>query len=429
MNHLINKVLKNPFVNASLYSGVAAILKIGTALLVGKIIAEISGATGILLYGQLLSVVLIVTILSGGAFNQGFIKYIAEYNITDKEKIPKLISTAFKSTVGLSIIISLILIVLSPYLASEVLYDVKYTSIIVVLAVFLIFYTLNNFMLSVLNGFQKFKKISFLNITLSTTGLILTLILSYYLEIYGALLSVVMSQSIVFFVTLFFVRKEFWFSRHFFNEKINYQELVKLLKYGIMAILATVTPAVTAILIRNFITGELSQFDAGIYEFTMRIANSALMLFSMTVSIYYIPRLSEIMDFSNLLKEIRKTLYIVIPLTLITLSSTYFLRDYVILILGSEELLAGSSLIIYILVGVFLKICTQVVGFVFVAKAKIKSIIIIEVLFNICFTLLSIYLVRLYQIEGAVAAFAICNFFYMIGVYITFKNVFNGKTE
>lgn len=427
MLNFFSKFLKNPFVNASLFSGVAAVIKMSTALLIGKIIAEISGATGILLYGQLLSVVLIVTILSGGALNQGFIKYIAEYNSTNKEKLPSLISTAFKTTIGLSVFISLIIILCSSYIASQVLYDASYTSIIIILGVLLLFYSLNNFTLSILNGFQRFKKISLLNIALSIVGLIITLILSFYLNIYGALLSVVTSQSVVFCITLFFVRKESWFDLNFFNKNFDITELVKLSKFGLMAVLATVTPAISAIIIRNFIAGGLSAFDAGLYEFTMRIANTALMLFSMTVSIYYIPRLSEILSFQNLKKEVNSTLIIVIPISLVSLAFIYLIRDYIILILGTDEFLESSGLFVYILIGVFLKICTQVFGFVFVAKAKIKSIIIIEVLFNICFTLASIYLVKFYQVQGAVIAFMICNFIYFIGVYITFKKVFTSN--
>ncbi len=429
MINFFGKFFKNPFVNASLFSGVAAVIKMGTALLIGKIIAEISGATGILLYGQLLSVILIVTILSGGALNQGFIKYIAEYNTLNKERLPKLISTAFKATTGLSIIISFILIFSSSFIAEEILYDRKYASIIICLGAFLIFYSLNNFVISILNGFQEFRKISFINISLSAVGLIITLILSYYLNIYGALLSVVTSQSVVFLITLFAVRKEKWFEIKNFTSKFDSIELSKLSKFGIMAILASITPAITAIIIRNFIVKELTEFDAGIYEFTMRIANSALMLFSMTVSIYYIPRLSEILDFKTLIKEVNSTLYIVLPISFLSLFAVYLLRDYIILILGSDEFLSSSSLILFVLAGVFFKIFTQVYGFVFVAKAKIKSIIIIEVLFNIIFTISSIWLIQAYQIKGAVIAFLACNFIYLAGVYIVFKKTFTSNSK
>lgn len=415
---------KNPFINASLFSGVSAVVKMVSALLIGKIIAEISGATGILLYGQLLSVVLIVSLLAGGALNQGFIKYIAEYDAVNKGKLPGLISTAFKSTVALSLAIGAIVIIFSSIIARDVLYNEKYSSIVVYLGIFLIFYSLNNLALSVLNGFQKFKKYSLLNIVLSTTGLIITLILSYYLSIYGAMLSLVLSQSIVFFISLYFIRNEFWFNLDFFNSRFDYAELIKLSKFGLMAVLASVTPAISAIIIRNYIAQELSIFNAGIYEFTMRIATSALMLFSMTVSMYYIPKLSEISNAKRLLTEVKSTLLIVIPFSFLSLTFIYFIRDFVIVLLGSEEFLASSSLIWLVLLGVLFKICTQVYGFVFVAKAKIRIIIIIEVLFNICFTIASIILIQFYQIYGAVMAFMICNFIYLIGVYSTFRKVF-----
>jgi hypothetical protein len=73
-----------------------------------------------------------------------------------------------------------------------------------------------------------------------------------------------------------------------------------------------------------------------------------------------------------------------------------------------------------VLVGVFFKISTQIVGFVFLSKAQIKSVIIVEILYNFILTFLSILLVKDYGLIGSVIAFCVCNILYFIGVQILF---------
>ena len=424
MKKKINKIINNPFVNASFYSAISSVIKILTSLLIGKIIAQMSGAEGMVLYGQLLSFVVILNVFSGGAILQGITKYVAEYNNQDKNKIPVLLSTALKISLYLSLFFGALMILFSKLISKLILYTEEYYLVFVVFGITISFFTINNFLLAILNGYKEYKKFNVINIILNISSLIITVVLSYFLDVLGTLLSVVVNQSIILSISIYFLRNENWLRKENFNLSINKTQLKLLLGFGIVAILSTALTPISSIIIRNNIISSVSLFDAGLYEFVFRISGAVIMFFTLTISTYYLPRISEINNKKELLLEVKKTYIIVIPVIFVLLLIVYFLRDFITIILASREFLVASNLFIYVLIGVFFKVITQIVGFVFLSKAKIKEVIIIEVLFNICFTIMSIFLVNRIGLVGAVMAFLICNILYFIGVLSLFLNTF-----
>ena len=429
MKLIFRKLAKNEFINASFYSGISTVIKIFTSLLIGKIIAKLSGAEGMVLYGQLLSFVVLVSVFSGGAITQGITKYVAEYNVKDKNKIPILISTSFKITFYFSILAAAIMILFSKYISNYILYSSKYSLVFIVFGITVIFYSLNAYLLSILNGFKKFKKFNIVNIIVNIGSLVFTIVLSYYYSILGTLLSVVLNQSIIFFITLYFLKNEVWFKKSNFTQKINKIELKLLSGFALIAVFSTAIAPISSIVIRNFIIEHVSISEAGLYEFLIRVSGSVMLFFSITISTYYIPRISEIQDRSEMFREIKKTYIIVLPILVLLLSIVFFLRIYFIKILATNEFLPTQGLFIYILIGVFFRISTQILGFVFLSKAKIKIIIFVEIIYNIIFTLVSVLLIGNYALKGAVYAFLLCNFLYFIGVFIVsyFTFVFKNK--
>lgn len=429
MKTLIKKFTNNQFINASFYSAISSVIKIVTSLLIGKLIANLSGAEGMVLYGQLLSFVVIMNVFSGGAINQGITKYVAQYNSQEKNLTPALLSTSLKITVFLSLLLGLLMIVFSKFISKQILYDEKYFLIFVFYGITIIFFSLNNFLLSILNGYKEFKKFNVLNIILNIFSLLITIALSFTLNIFGTLLSVVISQSVIFIISLFYLRKEHWFKRSNFNLPINKVQLKLLSGFALIAILSTAITPISSIIIRNNIIDQLSLFDAGLYEFAFRVSTVIIIFFSLTISTYYLPRISEISVKKELYLEIKNTYLIVIPVAAILLLIIYFSRDLIILILASSDFKLASPLFIWILIGVFFKISTQIVGFVFLSKAKIKSVIIIEILYNIILTGLSIVFVQKYGLVGAVVAFCISNILYFIVVQALFYfNFVKSKT-
>jgi len=431
MKNYFQNLFNNQLVSASFYSAFSSIIKILTSLVIGKLIAILAGAEGLVLYGQLLSFVVIITVFSGGAITQGIVKYIAEYNAIAKEKIPVLLSTALKLTLYLSVFLGLIMIVFSDYFSQKIFDTSKYYLVFIVFGITITFYSLNTFFLAILNGFKEYKKFNLIGIYINSIGFLLTIIFAYGYNVYGALMSIVLNQSLIFFATLYFLRKENWWIKQNFNLPFDFKQLKLLLGFALIAILSTALTPFCTIIIRNAIIQKVAMFDAGLYEFAFSISSAAVLFFSMTVTTYYLPRISEITSKKLLFLEIKKTYKMVLPVVFCCLSIIFLFRKYIILILACKEFLASESLFLFFLVGVFFKTATQIIGFVFLSKAKIKTVIFIEVVFNVTFTLLSLQLINSDGLLGSVWAFCICNIFYFILVLILFYAtfVFNSKTS
>lgn len=422
-----DKIKKSEFLNASFYSAISSVIKILTSLLIGKIIVHYADAEGIVLYGQLLNFVVIISVFCGGAISQGLIKYVAEYNAIDKQKIPALLVTSFKFTLYISLFVGLILVLFSKYISHQILFAEKYSSIFVVFGFTLVFYALNTYFLSVLNGFKQFKKFNLINIILNIISLLFSLLLSFYFDVYGILLSVIVSQSFLFFLTMFLVKRESWFQTQNFMGMIDLSILKLLFRYALLAILSTALAPISALIVRDHLILKTSVEDAGMYELVFRIANAVIMFFTLTISTYYIPRISEIATKSELLKEVKNTYILVMPIITVLLVGVYFTREVIILILAKASFLRAASLFGFVLFGIFFKVITQIIGFVFLAKAKIKTVITIEVLLNIFITVMSIYFINTFGLLGSVYAYCLTNIIFLIVIFVLFYYTFVSK--
>ncbi len=419
-----NRIKSNKFINASIFSAISTIVKVITTLLVGKIIVIETGAGGMATFGQFLNFVIIVQVLSGGALNEGVIKYVSEFKNLSNDNLKNLLSTATRYIFICSLFSGLILIFFSKSLSKLILYNQNYHSIFVLFGSTIFFYGFNNLCLAILSGFQEYKKFNSLNIFFNTFGLILTLILIHFYNIFGALVATIINQSIFLIFTCYFLRNEKWFTIKHFKNKFNNKSFKLVSGFIILSILTTSINPFVSIIIRNCIIDNLSFVSAGYYEFVLRISNTVIMFFSVTVSVYYLPRLSEIEIRKDLLEEVINTYKIVIPITIIALLTVFICKSLIINILANKDFMITENLFFYQLLGVFFRIFAQISGFVFLAKAKIKILLFSEILLNLFFVLISKYFIKNYGLIGCSYAFAIYNFVYAFAALILFKKVF-----
>ncbi|MBK8601156.1 MAG: O-antigen translocase [Flavobacterium sp.] len=420
----VRKIKANQFINASFFSAISSAVKIATTLIIGKIIALKSGAEGIAIFGQMLNFVAIIMVLAGGAINEGITKYTSEYRGAKTNDLKNLLSTSLQYILYSSLIIGIPLIIFSKTIASIILHRPDYYSVFVLFGFTIVFYGLNNFLLSIISGHKDFKKFNLINIFNNIFSLLLTSILIYFFGIYGVLVGVVVNQSVVFVFTLFFLKNEIWLVKDNFINKFNNENSSSFLVLPFLALLTTAITPLVAIFIRGMIIQKTSLIDAGYYEFVSRISTTGIMFFALTVSSYYIPRLSEISNKRELLNEVKTTYKIIIPIITIILISIYLLRFIIIKLLATNDFLQSESLFSYQLIGVFFRIAAQITGFVFLAKARIKTVITLEILLNIVYVTLSLIFIEKWGLVGSVYAFATYNFIYLIIVLLVFYKKF-----
>lgn len=409
---MISRLKENAFIKASFFSAMSSFIKIITSLVLCKIIAVKLGTEGMALFGQLLSFVTIVLVIAGGSINQGVIKYVAEFIITDEDKLKNLMSTSFRIIVYSSCLVGLVSIFGSKYFANWILHDENFYTIFILFGFTLFFYGLNNLFLSIVNGFKEYKKNNIINIIINIAGLILSLFFIYSLDVYGALLSVVANQSVTFFITLYLLRNEQWMKKDFLLRKVDVNLLKKLLGFALLAFASSALTPFVSILVRNYIIDNISLEAAGLYEFVNRVSAASIMFFTLTISTYYLPRISEIRKKEELIKEVKSTCEIIVPVLLVILATVYLLRLTIIKLLASDNFLPSADLFLYYLLGIFFKIISQILSFIFVAEAKIKIALSLEVSFNLYFTIMTIYSIDVFGLMGTAYAFLLSYILY-----------------
>ena len=135
------------------------------------------------------------------------------------------------------------------------------------------------------------------------------------------------------------------------------------------------------------------------------------------------PRLSEIQDRIELRREILKAYKIIVPILLVGFTLIYVFRHLIIRILFSQEFLPMDSLFIWQLIGDFFKICSWLLAFLMVAKARMKAYITTEIVFALTFIFLGFVFMRLNGVIGITQAYLINFILYLICMVILFKDI------
>lgn len=415
-------LVKTDIIRVFSFTAISTLVKMLTGFISIKVVAIIIGPAGIALLGQLNNFSSIIMTSASGGINNGITKYVAEYKESPR-KVRLFLSTALQITIILSIIIGLVLILFANYLSQIILLDSSYFYVFVLFGITLILYTLNGYLMSVLNGFKEFKKFVKISIVTSIIGVFFTVGLVYFWQLKGALISAVTYQSIAFFVTLLLTIKSPWFASQNFNARFSKVILKKYLSYSLMTIVSAATIPVSQLFIRSYVITNLSATEAGWWEGMNRISGMYLMVITSSFGVYYLPRLSEIKNNHELRKEIFTAYKVIIPALIVCFSGIYFFRDFIIRILFTPDFYPMRNLFAWQLIGDLFKISTWLIGVTFIAKALTKLYVFNEIFFSLLFVALSVLLIKHYGVVGVTIAYMLNYIMGLVFMAIVFKKI------
>ena len=375
-------------IKTSVLTAISTIIKLIAGFVINKVIAIYVGPSGLAVVGQLQNFMSIITTFSNGAITNGIVKYIAEYQTIEQKQ--KIFSSSIVISLVCSLIISIFLFGFSDYLSELILKDIQYGSVFLVFGATIFLFALNTVLMSILNGQKEIKKYILVNIASSIFSLFFTSFLIMQLNLMGALYALVTNQSVIFFVTLAFVIKSNWFKLEYFKQGLDKESFSKLSKYSLMAITSALTVPVSHLIIREYIGKNLGWDSAGYWQGVWYISTLYLMLVTTTLSVYYLPRLSEIQDNAELKKEIFNGYKIILPIVILVSFMIFFLREYLIYIAFSEKFMPMMELFAWQLIGDVIKIASWLLGYLLVAKAMAKVFIYTEILFSVLFLVFSV---------------------------------------
>lgn len=404
-------------IKTSLLNAIAVVIKMLTLLGINKVLAIYVGPAGYAAIGQFQNAVQMIITFASGAINNGVIKYTAEYD-GDSDKQRLLWATAGTVSIVGSIVISLAVLVFSNDLAVFFLKDAEYKNVFIYLALSVVFFVLNTLFLSILNGKKEIKVYVLASIFGSLFSLAVTVFFVLNYGLYGALVSLAIYHSLSFVMTLFLCYQTNWFRFSDMFGRADKTILRNLFKYTVMALTSAICLPLTHMLVRNHIGETIGWESAGYWEAMWRLSSTYLMIVTTTLSVYYLPKLSELKSIDEIKREICYGYKIILPVAVAAALVIYIFRDLLIEILFSSEFSNMESLFAWQVVGDALKIGSWILAYVMISKAIFRFFIVTEVLFSLSFYLLAVVLTESYGLEGVSMAHALNYLMYWIVVAV-----------
>lgn len=418
----IKKVAKADIVRVFSLTSMSTLVRMCTGLVSVKIVAAIIGPAGVALVGQLNNFSTIALSLATGGINSGITKYVAEFK-NDTSRIKQYLATAFKITVACSLIVGLLLLLLCKQLSSLIMQTPQYWYVFAIFGFTIIFYGLNNLLVSIVNGYKQFNKYVKVNIISSLFGVAFTVTLVLTWGLAGALISAVTFQSLMIFVSVLMLRKLEWLRKDWLIGKFKKTIATQYFRYSLMTLVSAFLVPISQMLLRGYVISEISITEAGWWEGMNRISNMYLMVITTSFGVYYLPRLSEISNRLELRHEIIKCYKVIVPLLLCGFAVIYFLRFFIVKLLFTNEFTPMTQLFIWQMAGDFFKICSWLLSFLMVAKSMTKAFISTEVIFTLSYLTLGYIFVRLNGIVGLCQGYLSNYIIYMITMLVIFRSI------
>ncbi|MDV5860887.1 O-antigen translocase [Pseudomonas mendocina] len=407
-------------IKTSLLNGIAVVIKMLTLLGLNKILAIYVGPAGYAALGQFQNAVQMITTLASGAINTGVTKYTAEYH-DDESKQHAVWRTAGTISLIGSALVAIAVIAFNKQLAGWFLKDESLSSVFSWFALTLVLFVFNTLLLAILNGKKEIQRYVIANIAGSLFALAVTTLMAIQLGLYGALVALAIYQSLTFFVTLTLTYKASWFKLRYLLGGIDKQATKNLAKFTAMALTSAACVPLSHILIRNHLGETLGWEAAGYWEAMWRLSAAYLMLVTTTLSVYYLPKLSELKEPADIKKEILQGYKIILPVAAACGLVIYLLRDFIIRVLFTAEFADMEVLFGWQMVGDTLKIGSWILAYLMLGKAMVKLFILSEIGFAALFYGLAYYFTGIVGLEGVSIAHALNYFFYWTFMFLCMK--------
>ena len=378
--------------------------RILAGVLTSKAIAVLIGVEGMALIGNLRNFLSAIQSSAILGFYNGLVKYISQVK-DDVVELSKTLSTAFY--LGF---VSTLLMSFTCYYNADFINNIlfsrtyNYGYVIKVLAIALPFYSLNMFCFAILNGFSKYRMLLVINIIGQVLGLGITLLLIHQHNIDGALVSAVITPSLLVLMTFVAIMNQRSLVSSVKISNMRLGVLKKFVPFAVMALVSAIAVPLISIIIRNYIIDVVGIKEAGYWEAMNRISDYYLMFIMSMMSLYFLPRFSEIESKSEFRREVFNFYKTIVPYFAGGLLVIYLLRSIIVPLIFSDDFQPTEELFAWQLLGDFVKVLSFVIAYQFIAKRMFWHFIIIEIFLVCMLYLTSIYLIDDYGVKGAVIA-------------------------
>lgn len=408
-------------VTVTAFTAMLTFLRMASGFLISKVVAVYGGPSGIALLGQLQNLIAIFNGIIIAPSGNAVVRYTAE----NQDRGFEYCAPWWRASLQWMLILSAVLIpagiIFSKTLATEVLNNSSYTSLVCVIFLLLPFSACSSLVNSVINGQQLYRRyisLGMISVLVSTTVMIV-MIISYGTN--GALMAASVQAGLIGFIMLVFSIKQPWFKLKYWWGKTTNEHRLKIGGYLLMAITSAVVVPLSLITVRKVIITNLGWAAAGQWQVVWKISEAYLSVITIALSTYYLPRLSSLSSYSSIKCEINNTAKIVFPAVVAMAIGIYFSRDILISQLFTSEFNSARKLFGVQLVGDVVKIISWLYAYPMISRGATKWFISTEIFFASSFVLFAIIFIPHFGLQGANIAYLINYLLYFIFVYFNLK--------
>lgn len=417
----IKKIAQTDLFKITSLNSLSVVLRLFIGLVTSKVIAIFIGPSGLALLGNFRNFVGSFETVSTLGFQNGIVKYVAESKEKEIE-LKKYVSTIVISILLVSLLLSVFLFSFSDF-CNELIFGInfKYNFIFKAFAFALPWYALSLVLVSIINGLGRFKNVIYISIIGNCIGLLVSVFFITKFQVNGALLSIIITPSLLFLISFYYINKEFSLVDcvrfYYFDFKI----IKNLSSYFLMALVSGVIGSIVYIAVRKNIIATIGIQEAGYWEAISKISSYYLVFISSILTLYFLPKLAVAKNDLQSKKVFFNFYKTIFPVFIVGIIIIYFLRVFIVKLLFTTEFLPVKDLFFWQLLGDVFKVASLILGYQFFAKKLTFAFILSEFLsFGILY-FLSDYLIKVIGLEGVVLAQAIDNFIYLMVLVIYFR--------
>lgn len=412
-----NKLLKVLSLN-SFSVGISFLL----GLLSTKIISVFLGASGMALLGSFRNFSAMTKSLATLGINNSVVKLLVE-NKKDKEELSIIYSTFFWLFLFISIFLTVVILIFSYPISDFLFFTNIYAIPIQFFGLILPLIVINTFWIAIYNGLEMFKKMILIQIISNILIFFITAVLIFKQNIQGGLFSVAIGELLMIFLTFLFVRKDYNLFDFQLQKVISKKYFDVIKKFSAMALLSAIVGPLTLIFIRITIITEYSIQEAGIWDAINRLSGFYMLFFSTGLSMYYMPKLASLTNDNQFKVELKAYFKTFVPLFFLMILGLFLFREIIIEIAFTKAFYSIKEVLFWQLLGDFFKILTLAFGFQILVKTMVKRYILIELVFNAVYLILSFFLVKFLSVEGVLQAYFYANLTSFILVLFMFRGL------
>ncbi|MGV8865486.1 MAG: O-antigen translocase [Janthinobacterium svalbardensis] len=406
----------------TLFSGLLTLLRMASGFVIAKVVAVYTGPSGIAMLGQVQSLITALNGVVAAPAGNGVVRYTAQHH----EAGPQACAPWWKAALNwicllMAVMIPVICLCAQP-LAILVFGEARYFWLVIMVALALPFSAANILIASILNGQQQYRRYVGLGIVSVLIATVIMVVLVVRENLNGALIAAVLFSGISGLVMLLGVIRQPWCRLRFWWGRASKAELRGIGAYVVMAVTTALTMPMALLVVRNILVSKTGWEQAGQWQAVWKISEVYLGVITMALSTYFLPKLVSLTGSDAILKEIRSTAKIVMPIVALLAVGVYVLRDVALTLLFTEAFRAARDLFAMQLVGDVLKILSFLYAYPMVSRGATCWFMAAEVIFALLFIVLSYFLIGQYGAHGANAAYAVSYFCYLIFAWANVRN-------